>query len=203
VWSLLSGFSLGLSLIVAIGGQNIWVLSQSMAGANRLVIALVCIICDAWLILLGLYSIAELQELLPALVPILTMAGVLMLLYLAFGAAKRAWAGEGALQVSEQVSKQSVGKIAATACAITLLNPHVYLDTVVLLGSLANADPAPALFATGACLASIVWFTSLTSLAPRLKVLLSSPTRWQIFDSLIAVILLAIALQMLWAFFGA
>ena len=76
MWSLLSGFSLGLSLIVAIGGQNIWVLSQSMAGANRLVIAGVCILCDALLILLGVIFISQLQLWLQPLVPILTIAGV-------------------------------------------------------------------------------------------------------------------------------
>ena len=143
MWSFFTGFSVGLSLIVAIGGQNIWVLSQSMAGANRLVIATVCIVCDALLIVAGVSSIATLQQWIPPLVPLLTVAGVLLLLYLAYGAAKRAWQGNSGLQTDVQVQLQSTGKTALTALAITLLNPHVYLDTVVLLGSLGNAQPSP------------------------------------------------------------
>ena len=196
MWSLLSGFSLGLSLIVAIGGQNIWVLSQSMAGANRLVIAGVCILCDALLILLGVSFISQLQLWLPPLVPILTIAGVLMLLYLAYGSAKRVVQGSSGLLTNDNVQRQSPKLLALTALGITLLNPHVYLDTVVLIGSLANADPSPIAFTVGACLASLFWFSALTAFAPKLKVFLSSPLRWRIFDTVIAVILTAIALQL-------
>ena len=107
MWSLFSGFSLGLSLIVAIGGQNIWVLSQSMAGANRLVIATVCILCDVLLILVGVSFIGQLQVWLPPLVPILTIAGVLMLLYLAYGSAKRVVQGSSGLLTNDNVQRQS------------------------------------------------------------------------------------------------
>jgi len=88
--SFLSGIMLGLSLIIAIGAQNIWVLSQCMAGANRLVIALVCIICDASLIFLGVFSATELKQWLPDLLPWFTWGGILMLLYLASGSLIRA-----------------------------------------------------------------------------------------------------------------
>jgi len=196
VWSLVSGFSLGLSLIVAIGGQNIWVLSQSMAGANRLVIASVCILCDTLLILLGVSFIGQMQLWLPPLVPLLTVAGVLMLLYLAYGAANRAVQGTSGLFTDDLVERQSPSTLALTALGITLLNPHVYLDTVVLIGSLANADPAPMLFTMGACVASFFWFTALTAFAPKLKVFLSSSLRWRIFDAIIACLLSAIALQL-------
>ncbi len=191
--SFLTGFSIGLSLIVAIGAQNIWVLSQSMAGANRLVIAAVCIGCDALLIIAGVSSIATLQQWIPPLVPLLTVAGVLMLLYLAYGAAQRAWQGNSGLLTSNEVQLQSAGKTALTAFAITLLNPHVYLDTVVLLGSIGNAQPSPLWFTIGACLASFCWFGALTGLAPKLKLLLSSPQRWRLFDSTVALLLTLIA----------
>lgn len=194
--SFLTGFSIGLSLIVAIGAQNIWVLSQSMAGANRLVIAAVCIGCDALLIIAGVSSIATLQQWIPSLVPLLTVAGVLMLLYLAYGAAQRAWQGSSGLQTSNEVQLQSSGKTALTALAITLLNPHVYLDTVVLLGSIGNAQPSPLWFTLGACLASFCWFGALTGMAPRLKLLLSSPRRWQLFDATVALLLSGIALKL-------
>ncbi|ALZ75744.1 LysE family transporter [Rheinheimera sp. F8] len=196
MWSFFTGFSVGLSLIVAIGGQNIWVLSQSMAGANRLVIATVCILCDALLIVAGVSSIATLQRWIPPLVPLLTVAGVLLLLYLAFGAAKRAWQGNSGLNTDAQVQLQSSGKTALTALAITLLNPHVYLDTVVLLGSLGNAQPSPFWFTVGACLASFCWFSALTGFAPKLKLLLSSPLRWRLFDGSVALLLSLIAIKL-------
>jgi L-lysine exporter family protein LysE/ArgO len=196
MWSFFTGFSVGLSLIVAIGGQNIWVLSQSMAGANRLVIATVCIVCDALLIVAGVSSIATLQQWIPPLVPLLTVAGVLLLLYLAYGAAKRAWQGNSGLQTDVQVQLQSTGKTALTALAITLLNPHVYLDTVVLLGSLGNAQPSPFWFTVGACLASFCWFSALTGFAPKLKLLLSSPLRWRLFDGCVALLLSLIAVKL-------
>lgn len=196
MWSFFTGFSVGLSLIVAIGGQNIWVLSQSMAGANRLVIATVCIVCDALLIVAGVSSIATLQQWIPPLVPLLTVAGVLLLLYLAYGAAKRAWQGNSGLQTDAQVQLQSTGKTALTALAITLLNPHVYLDTVVLLGSLGNAQPSPFWFTVGACLASFCWFSALTGFAPKLKLLLSSPLRWRLFDGSVALLLSLIAVKL-------
>ena len=194
--SFFTGFTVGLSLIVAIGAQNIWVLSQSMAGANRLVIALVCILCDAALIVTGVYSVQLIQQWLPPLVPALTWAGVAMLLWLAFGAAQRAWRGQGALHSSSVVQVQSWQKTALTALAITLLNPHVYLDTVVLIGSIGSAQSQPFWFTVGACLASLCWFSALTGLAPKLKVWLSSPLRWRLFDGLVAFVLAGIALKL-------
>lgn len=195
--SFLSGIMLGLSLIVAIGAQNVWVLSQSMNGANRLVIALTCIICDASLIILGVYAANEIKLLMPAALPWLTYLGVLILLYIAFGSAARAIKGSSGLQ--QKKSKVSNWRVTAlSAVAISLLNPHVYLDTVVLLGSLGALQPSPSYFAFGACVASCIWFGSLTTFAPKLRVLLSSPKRWRIFDSLVASILVLMAAQ-LWA----
>lgn len=194
--SFFTGFTVGLSLIVAIGAQNIWVLSQSMAGANRLVIAAVCILCDAALIVTGVYSVQLIQQWLPPLVPVLTWAGIAMLLWLAFGAAQRAWQGQGALLANSTVQVLSWQKTALTALAITLLNPHVYLDTVVLIGSVGSAQSEPFCFTLGACLASFCWFSALTGLAPKLKIWLSSALRWRLFDSLVALVLSAIALKL-------
>ena len=194
--SFFTGFTVGLSLIVAIGAQNIWVLSQSMAGANRLVIALVCILCDAALIVTGVYSVQLIQQWVPPLVPLLTWAGVAMLLWLAFGAAQRALQGKGALHANTAVQVQSWQKTALTALAITLLNPHVYLDTVVLIGSVGSVQTEPFWFTVGACLASFCWFSALTGLAPKLKVWLISPLRWRLFDGFVALVLSGIALKL-------
>ncbi|MBU2881785.1 LysE family transporter [Psychrosphaera sp. B3R10] len=193
--SFLSGMMLGLSLIIAIGAQNIWVLSQCMAGANRLVIAFVCIACDASLIIIGVYSANEIKLVLPGILPWLMWGGILMLLYLAYGSAQRAIKGTSGLKLTNTV-KVSWWHTAITALAISLLNPHVYLDTVLLLGSIGALQPNPALFAAGACVGSVIWFSSLVLFSPKLKVLLSSPMRWRVFDSGIAVILCFVALQL-------
>jgi L-lysine exporter family protein LysE/ArgO len=115
---------------------------------------------------------------------------------LAFGAAQRAWRGQGALLAKTVVQVQSWQKTALTALAITLLNPHVYLDTVVLIGSVGSVQAQPFWFTVGACLASLCWFSALTGLAPKLKVWLSSPLRWRLFDGLMAFVLAAIALKL-------
>lgn len=195
--SAVQGLLLGLSLIVAIGAQNIWVLSQSMAGANRWAIALACIGCDAALIVLGVYSAATVQQALPMLLPVLTCAGVAMLLYLAWQAARRAYAGNMQLLASgAPIEPTPWQRTFVTAVAISLLNPHVYLDTVVLLGSIGAMQASPLAFAIGACVASCLWFGGLTAFAPTLKRLLSSPARWRLFDASIAVILCGIATQL-------
>lgn len=193
--SFIAGLLLGLSLIIAIGAQNIWVLSQSMAGANRLAIAISCIVCDALLITLGVYAASEVKQLLPNLMPYLTYGGVAMLLYLAFGAAKRAITANSGLNTA-QVVKRSWQATALQAVAISLLNPHVYLDTVVLLGSIGAVQNVPMLFAAGACFGSVIWFGGLTAFAPKLRLWLSSARRWRIFDTAIAAILTLMAWQL-------
>lgn len=193
--SFVSGLLLGLSLIIAIGAQNVWVLSQSMAAANRLAIALSCMLCDAALIMLGVYAATEVKQLLPDLMPYLTYAGVAMLLYLAVSAARRAVKGSSGLS-TKQVVKRSWQATVLQALAISLLNPHVYLDTVVLLGSIGAIQQAPLLFALGACLGSVLWFGSLTAFAPGLRRLLSSARRWRAFDATIAAILALMAWQL-------
>lgn len=193
--SFFSGLMLGLSLIVAIGAQNIWVLSQSMAGANRLVVALVCIICDASLIIVGIYAASEIQQWLPGLLPWFTWLGIAILLYLAATSLLRAIKGTGGLKV-EDVSHVSWWKTMLTGFAICLLNPHVYLDTVMLLGNIGALQPDPMLFAIGACVASVLWFTGLVLFSPKLKSWLSSPLRWRVFDTSIAAILCVVAFQL-------
>lgn len=101
--SFLSGVMLGLSLIIAIGAQNIWILSQCMAGANRFVLAAVCIICDATLIIVGVFAANELKLWLPELLPWLTWGGIAMLLYLAFGSARSAIKGTSGLKVTQVI----------------------------------------------------------------------------------------------------
>ncbi len=192
-----TGFIVALGLIVAIGAQNAWVLSQSMRGQHRTVIAMVCIVCDSVLITLGVYSVHHLREWLPPLVPALTWGGVALLLWLAWNAAQRAIKGSSGLKADQQVSIQSAWQIGLTALAITLLNPHVYLDTVVLIGSVGSAQVNKLAFVIGACLASLTWFTLLTGFAPKLATILRSPKHWRLFDGGMAALLTFVALSLI------
>jgi len=196
MWVFATGFVVSLGLIVAIGAQNAWVLSNAMRGYHRGVIASVCILCDSILIIIGVYAIQHIQSLIPPLVPILTVLGVALLLSLAFKALMRAVKGGEGLQVSDVINQPSAVKVAITALAITLLNPHVYLDTLVLIGSVGAQQTDKLWFVVGACFASFVWFSLLTGCAPLLKRHLSSPTHWRVFDAGMGVILLAVAVSL-------
>ncbi len=162
-----TGYIVALGLIVAIGAQNAWVLSQSMRGNHRMVIALVCILCDAILITLGVYGVNQLKVLIPPLIPLLSWMGVALLLWLAFNAAQRAVKGTGGLQAAKPVRVQNAWQVGVTALAITLLNPHVYLHTVILIGSVGAAQGDKLAFVLGASFASLTWFTMLTGFAPQ------------------------------------
>lgn len=191
--SFIAGFVVAIGLIVAIGAQNAWVLSQSMRGNHRLAIAAVCIACDAGLIVLGIYGLGWIQSWLPPLVPVLTWLGIALLLWLAIQAAQRAYRGTSGLIAESGTGYDSAWKSALAALAITLLNPHVYLDTVVLIGSVGAQQHSPLAFAAGACLASLCWFSALTGFAPKLGQLLRSPLHWRLFDGGMACILMLVA----------
>jgi L-lysine exporter family protein LysE/ArgO len=198
MWSLTSGIVVGLGLIVAIGAQNAWVLSQSMRGANRLIIASVCIVCDVLLITAGVYGLQEVQTVLPQLVPLLTWLGAGFLLYLSWQSGRRAWQGKSSLHLNAEVVIRSPLKTTLAALAITLLNPHVYLDTLVLIGSVGNQQSSPMLFTVGAAIASLLWFTSLTAFAPKLASMMKSQRHWQVFDYSMMSLLLVVGTSLIW-----
>ena len=194
--SLFTGLTMGLSLIVAIGAQNIWVLSQSMRSNYRFTIASVCILCDVGLIISGVFFAVKIQTYLPSLLPVFVWGGVLFLFWLACQALYRAYHRHYQLSISPTANQTRL-QIAAAAFSISLLNPHVYLDTVILLGNIGGMQENPNLFAFGATLASVFWCSVLTCLAPKLKTWLNSPFRWQVFDCLIAAFLILIAIKLL------
>lgn len=196
--SLITGFIVGLGLIVAIGAQNAWVLSQSMRGENRLIIALVCIVCDVALITLGVYGLQEIEFVLPQIVPMLTWLGAAFLLYLTWQSISRAWQGKSSLHLAAGVTIRSPWQTCVATLAITLLNPHVYLDTMVLIGSVGNQQTQPFLFTLGASLASGVWFVSLTAWAPKLASVMKSKRHWQWFDYAMATLLLGVSASLVY-----
>ncbi|SDT88406.1 LysE/ArgO family amino acid transporter [Halopseudomonas salegens] len=191
--SFFSGLGITLSLIVAVGAQNTWVLTQSMFGQHRRLLAAICISCDSLLIISGIFALDTIQRLLPAVIPALTLAGSALLFWLGGQAALRAWRGQGSLTLEPSIQISSPGKLASATLAITLLNPHVYLDTVVLIGGVGAQQTSPWAYACGATLGSALWFGGLTAGAPLLARQLKTPRAWQVFDSLIALMLLALA----------
>jgi L-lysine exporter family protein LysE/ArgO len=191
------GFVLGAGLIIAIGAQNAFVLRQGLKREHVFAVATVCWLSDALLIAVGVAGIGGLVKASPTLLTLVTVAGVAFLAAygaIAFFRALR----PGRLEAAAS-RRQGLGATIITALALTFLNPHVYLDTVVLIGGLsARHDGAgPAAFAAGASLASIVWFYGLAFGAALLAPVFRRPSAWRILDLFIAVVMWGIAFRLL------
>ncbi|MGF0318148.1 LysE/ArgO family amino acid transporter [Nocardia fluminea] len=196
----LSGLGFGLSLIVAIGAQNAFVLRQGVRGQHVLPVVAVCAVSDIVLIGAGVAGFGTVVESFPAVLTVARYAGAAFLVGYALLAARRAL-GSSALITDAAGASVAVGASVLTCLALTWLNPHVYLDTLVLLGSFASTYAAPDrwFLAAGAMLASVLWFLALGYGARRLGPLFARPIAWRVLDSLIAVIMLALALGLLLA----
>ncbi|APE33623.1 amino acid transporter [Nocardia mangyaensis] len=192
-----SGLGFGLSLIVAIGAQNAFVLRQGVRGQHVFPVIAVCAVSDIVLIAVGVAGFGTVVESFPAVVTVARYAGAAFLLGYALLAARRAL-GSSTL-IAEAGASVALGASVLTCLALTWLNPHVYLDTVVLLGSFAStyATPDRWFLAAGAMVASVVWFLTLGYGARRLRPLFARPGAWRVLDSLIAVVMLALALGLL------
>lgn len=188
-----AGFVLGGSLIVAIGAQNAFVIRQGILNQHVFWVCLFCAVCDASLIWGGVFGLAVLVRALPWFVPMMTYGGAAFLVWQGAKALQRMWMPAGLR--SDGDSSPSL-KSALWICAgFTLLNPHVYLDTVVLVGLIANARPQgeQMAFATGASVASFVWFFVIGFGAVALRPWLDRPVVWRVIDGVIAVVMFALA----------
>ncbi|GAA3766129.1 LysE/ArgO family amino acid transporter [Microbacterium kribbense] len=207
--SALAGLGLGLSLIVAIGAQNLFVLRQGLRREHVLAIAVICTLSDALLIVLGVSGIGLALHALPQLVTLVRWMGAAFLLGYSAMALRRAVRPTGAaLRVRAAGTSPAPGGTAVatrtalapavlTCLALTWLNPHVYLDTVFLLGSVASTHGAGRwAFALGAMVASALWFFSLAFGARLLGRLLATPRAWRVLDAVIAVIMIALAVHL-------
>lgn len=186
-----AGLLTGLSLIVAIGAQNAFVLRQGLARRHVGPVVAVCAISDLVLIVAGVAGIGTVVEHAGWVIDVVRWAGVAFLTWYAVGAllrARRATSLEAATG-----EDATLGRAVRTAVALTWLNPHVYLDTVLLLGSIANTHPERWWFAVGAGTASILWFSGLGFGARLAHRWLSTPRAWQVLDVLIGLTMLAIA----------
>jgi len=192
----LSGFLTSLALIVAIGAQNAFVLRQGIRGEHVLPVVAVCAIADAVLIAAGIAGLGALVTDHPVVLTVTRYAGAAFLLVLAVGAARRARHPERLDPAAD--GPAALGAVLTTCLALTFLNPHVYLDTVVLLGSLAHQhDPAAWVFGAGAVAASALWFTALGFGATYLRPVFARPRAWQVLDVLIAAVMATLAITLL------
>lgn len=193
----IAGFLLGGSLIVAIGAQNAFVIRQGVLGRHVFWICLFCAASDALLIWSGVYGLGAVIGAVPAFVPVMTYGGVAFLLWYGVVALRRA--ARPAAMAGADDGPSGLGQAIAACAAFTFLNPHVYLDTVVLVGSIANARPAgeQVPFAAGASLASLVWFFLIGYGASALRPWLARPAVWRVIDAVIAGIMFLLAGKLL------
>lgn len=193
---LIAGFLLGLSLILPIGAQNAFVLRVGLRGEHVLAVCLTCAISDAVLILAGVSGFSQISARIPWAETALLYGGVAFLL--AYGARSfMAAFGSASLRPSE-AAPEGFGRVVLTCLALTWLNPHVYLDTVVLIGSISTQfDEGKGWFAAGAMLASFTFFFSLGFGARLLKPLFARPVTWRILDVVIGLIMWATAARLL------
>nr|WP_255561692.1 LysE/ArgO family amino acid transporter [Pseudohoeflea sp. DP4N28-3] len=198
----LSGLLLGGSLIVAIGAQNAFILRQGLLREHVFVLCLVCAVSDAALIALGVAGLGTLISTSPLLIAIVTLGGAVFLSVYAVLALWRAFHPQ-ALRAATSGSG-SLKAALATCLAFTFLNPHVYLDTVLLVGGLSarHEGAARLAFAIGAMAASFIWFFALGYGARLLQPLFARPAAWRVLDVLIAVIMAALALSLYLRFFS-
>jgi L-lysine exporter family protein LysE/ArgO len=191
-----SGLGLGLSLIVAIGAQNAFVLRQGLRLEHVAAVVAVCAASDVVLITAGVAGAGALLTRLPWLVPVVCFAGAAFLLGYAGLAARRALR-PAALTAGSAGAAAGMAATVGTCLALTWLNPHVYLDTVVLLGSLASTfGNRRWAFAGGAALGSVLWFTALGFGARLLRPVFARPAAWRSLDAVIAAVMTALAVSL-------
>ena len=192
----IEGFLLGASLIVAIGAQNAFVLRQGLARSHVLAVASICALSDLVLIAAGVGGLGTLVHEAPALLTVVSLGGAAFLAVYGLLSFRRALR-PGALAPAERVTPGLAATV-ATCLALTFLNPHVYLDTVVLIGALSGRHPGAGAiaFGVGAGLASILWFFGLGYGARLAAPVFARPRAWQILDVLIGLVMLAIAARL-------
>lgn len=191
------GLTLGAALILPLGPQNAFVMNQGIRRQYHLMIASLCAISDLLLICGGIFGGSALLMQSPWLLAIVTWGGVAFLLWYGWGALRTAMSSSVEL-VSAEVMKQGRWKIIATVLAVTWLNPHVYLDTFVVLGSLGGqlADEPKRWFALGTVSASILWFYSLALLAAWLAPRLRTAKAQRIINGVVGGVMWFIAFQL-------
>jgi len=191
-----AGFGAGLSLIVAIGAQNAFVLREGLRRRRVLPLVVICALSDAVLIALGIQGLGTVLAIWPGALRLFAWIGGLFLIGYAGLAARRAW--RPSVMVPDERDAGSGSSAVLTCLALTWLNPHVYLDTLLLLGSLANGyGRLRWSFGAGAALSSVVWFTGLGFGARVLSGFFARASSWRVLDTVIAVAMTSLGVRLL------
>lgn len=190
------GFALSITLILAIGAQNAFVLRQGLREAHVFWICLICGVIDAVLIVAGIAGFGALAQAVPRFEAAMRFGGAAFLIWYGWRNAVSAWRGGSALEAAED-DQQTLSSAILTLVALSLLNPHVYLDTVVLIGSISSQYDNRVAFGFGAVTASMTFFFVLGYGARLLRPLFANPRAWQVLDALIAVTMWAIAAKLI------
>lgn len=199
---LLQGFGMGAGLIMAIGAQNAHVLRAGLRRHHVALTVAACIVVDVLAIAAGVAGMGALIQRHPALLALARWGGVAFLAWYGWGAARRALRNDAALLANGGHTAPPTRRAAlAAVLAVSLLNPHMYLDTVVLLGALGGQQPAGLQwwFAAGAAAASTVWFVALGCGAQLLAPWFARPRAWRVLDALVAAVMGALALTLAFA----
>ena len=197
--ALLQGFLVSGGLIVAIGAQNAFVLKQGLRRWQVLPIVLTCFLCDFSLMTLGVFGLGTLIGASRVASVALALVGALFLAVYGARAFRAAWRGGATMSADGTEAAGSTQQTVLLTLAITLLNPHVYLDTVVIVGGIAGtlSPAAKVLFLCGAVAASALWFFALGFGARLLLPLFRRPLTWRVLDAVIGVVMWAIAFSLL------
>ncbi|SNB57142.1 L-lysine exporter family protein LysE/ArgO [Marinobacter sp. es.042] len=193
--SYLTGLIVCGGIIVAIGAQNAYLLSQAIRQEHHWWSAGLCIVADITLFTLGMFGISAALMAMPEALEILRWLGVAFLGWLAIQSFVRASRGRAALEAGE-VTKRSLKAVVFTTLAVTLLNPQVYLDTLLLIPAIGAQQEDATTFVAGASSASILWFGLLAWGGSALAPILSRPLAWRIIDGVIGIMMSAIALHL-------
>lgn len=193
----IAGFTVCASLIASIGAQNLYVLRQAVQGEHVKSCVALCVLSDALLVALGVAGMAQMLARYPSLAQYLTLGGAAFLLTYGLFAFRRMWlAPDAAMGAQEpQSAPRGMMSVLAALAAITLLNPHVYLDTVLLMGSIGAQQEGAGRwsYVIGAASASCLWFVLLALAGRRLRHWFANPRAWQVMDGITGVMMLMLA----------
>jgi L-lysine exporter family protein LysE/ArgO len=191
----MQGLGLGASLIMPIGAQNAHVIRTGIRGRHLLLTVATCIVVDVSLIALGVSGFGAMVESSPRLLALCRYGGAAFLLWYGLRCLASSWRGADAPDLAGQAQAGTLRRALGTVLAMSLLNPHVYLDTVVLLGAVGSslAVGHRSSFAVGAMAASLLWFSGLGLLARRCAVVLGRPAVWRAVEAFTGVTMLVMA----------
>lgn len=193
--SYLTGLLVCGGIIVAIGAQNAYVLGQAIRREHHWWSAALCMTADVVLFTMGMFGVSAALMAMPEALEVMRWLGVAFLGWMAVQALTRASRGRAALETGE-ITRRSLKGVLFTTLAVTLLNPQVYLDTLLLIPAIGAQQESPATFVAGASSASILWFSAVAWAGSTLAPILSRPAAWRIIDGVIGLMMGAIAIQL-------